>query len=279
MPEALVFSIEEFSTYDGPGIRTTVFLKGCPLKCSWCHNPEGQSFGNEIIKAQNGCTGCGACMQTSTPGVLTGQSIALCPNRLLRQSGTAYTPASLVQKLQGNFPILQMSGGGVTFSGGEPLAHSDFLIECLQVLQGRVHTALQTCGYATPQVFGRVLPLVDYVLYDIKLVDRQAHLRYTGVENDVILQNFATLCQSGKPFTVRTPLIPGVTDTGENLTAIARLLQSQGVQKIELLPYNGAAGAKYAAVGRKFTPDYDPQVPCNPRLEIFSAYNIMAEVL
>ena len=138
---------------------------------------------------------------------------------------------------------------------------------------------MQTCGYATPRVFGQVLSLVDYVLYDIKLVDSGTHLRYTGVENDLILQNFATLCQSGKPFTVRTPLIPGVTDTRENLTAIARLLQKNGVQKIELMPYNKAAGAKYAAVGRVFTPDYDPEVPCNPHLEIFSAHNIAAEVL
>lgn len=279
MPEALVFSIEEFSTYDGPGIRTTVFLKGCPLKCSWCHNPEGQSFANQIIKAQNGCTGCGACMQVAQKGALTPGSIALCPNRLLRMSGTAYTPKGLVEKLQGNFLILNMSGGGITFSGGEPLAHAEFLLECLQLLRGRVHTALQTCGYATPRVFGQVLPLVDYVLYDIKLVDPAAHLRYTGVENDLILQNFATLCQSGKPFTVRTPLIPGVTDTAENLTAIARLLQGYGIKNIELMPYNTAAGAKYAAVGRVFAPDYDPEVPCNPHPEIFSAHNITAEVL
>ncbi len=279
MLKALVFSIEEFSTYDGPGIRTTVFLKGCPLKCSWCHNPEGQSFANQIIKAQNGCVGCGICMQAAVNGKLAQNSIALCPNRLLRISGTAYTPKGLIEKLQGNFSILAMSGGGITFSGGEPLAQPDFLTECLQLLQGRVHTALQTCGYATPCVFAQVLSLVDYVLYDIKLVDLAAHLRYTGVENDLILQNFATLCQSGKPFTVRTPLIPGVTDTEENLTAIARLLQKNGVQKIELLPYNVAAGAKYAAVGRVFTPAYNPEAPCNPHLEIFSAHAIAAEVV
>ena len=131
MDGAYVFSIEEFSVYDGPGIRTSVFLKGCPLKCSWCHNPEGQSFSNEILKAQSGCIGCGACLragqeETGSPCV-SDASIGACPNRLLRYCAEYYTPESLVKRLEGYFDIVNLSGGGITFSGGEPLAQPHFL--------------------------------------------------------------------------------------------------------------------------------------------------------
>lgn len=278
MNEALVFSLEEFSTFDGPGIRETVFLKGCPLRCSWCHNPEGQIATQEILKAQNGCIGCLACLRAGE-GKLDSRSIAACPNRLLREAGTRYTPASLVAKLEGNLDILRAAGGGVTFSGGEPLSHPAFLKECLSLLKGRIHTAVQTCGYASGEVFADILSAADYFLFDIKLVDSAAHRRYTGVDNRPILQNFRTLVASGKSFAVRTPLIPRVTDTQENITAIASLLQDLGVPCIELLPYNRAAGGKYAAVGRTYTPDFDESVPCEARLEIFARYGIRATLL
>ncbi len=274
----LIFSIEEFSTFDGPGIRTTVFLKGCPLRCSWCHNPEGQRFDSEIIKAQNGCIGCGACIKAGGSR-LNEASIAVCPNRLLRTSGTEYTPESLVEKLEKNFDILNLSGGGITFSGGEPLCHPDFLERCLRLLKGRIHTAIQTSGYCPPNIFNKILALTDYFLYDIKLVDSELHKRYTGISNESILENFRTLCRSDKSFTVRTPLIPGVTDTKENITAIADLLVANDVRRIELLPYNKAAGGKYAAVGRTYTPDFDESVPVDPRTEIFLARNIETVVM
>ncbi len=283
MSQALVFSIEEFSTFDGPGIRTTVFLKGCPLSCSWCHNPEGQSFENQIMKARSGCIGCGACLkagqaETGTP-CLTEKSIAVCPNRLLRPAAVSYTQESLAAKLRPNFPMLRLSGGGVTFSGGEPLAHPEFLTDCLSLLSGEIHTAVQTSGYASPTVFGRVLEKADYFLYDLKLADPALHRRYTGVENAPILENFRTLVKSGKPFTVRTPLIPGVTDTEENLSGIGEILTENGVKRIELLPYNRAAGGKYAAVGRKFAPDYDENRPVNLDTAPFTRLGIEARVL
>lgn len=278
MNKTLIFSIEEFSTFDGPGIRTTVFLKGCPLRCSWCHNPEGQAYHNEILKAQSGCIGCGACIRAGD-GQVDGRSIAVCPNRLLRFAGEVYTPVQLVEKLSGNFDILKFAGGGVTFSGGEPLSHSEFLTDCLTLLKGRVHTAVQTSGYAPAAVFDRMLELTDYVLYDIKLADTEAHRRYTGVGNETILRNFRALTESGKDFTIRTPLIPGVTDTEENLTAIAALLKAHGVSQIELLPYNKAAGGKYAAAGRVFAPDYDEDIPCEPRIALFESAGVRAVVL
>jgi len=283
MDGAYVFSIEEFSVYDGPGIRTSVFLKGCPLKCSWCHNPEGQSFSNEILKAQSGCIGCGACLragqeETGSPCV-SDASIGACPNRLLRYCAEFYTPESLVKRLEGYFDIVNLSGGGITFSGGEPLAQPHFVESCLKLLQGRVHTAIQTSGYCEKAVFDRVLALADYFLFDIKLADEQDHIRYTGVSNRKILRNFAALCQSGKAFTVRTPLIPGVTDTPENLSGIADILTANGIRRIELLPYNKAAGGKYASIGREFTPDYDENTPVNADISIFTTRGIEAVIL
>ncbi len=278
MNSTFVFSIEEFSTFDGPGIRTTVFLKGCPLKCSWCHNPEGQNFQNEIMKAQSGCIGCGACLKAGN-GSLTEKSITVCPNRLLRFSGEKYTSKMLVEKLSKNFDILEILGGGVTFSGGEPLAHPEFLIECLSLLKGRIHTAVQTSGFCDERIFKKVLELSDYFLFDIKLIDEEKHIKYTGVSNKKILENFKTLLKSGKPFTVRTPLIPTVTDTEDNLTDIALFLKENGVKRIELLPYNKAAGGKYAAVGRRFEPDYDEKKECNLNTEIFFKNGIEAVIL
>ena len=279
----LIFSIEEFSTYDGPGIRTTIFLKGCPLRCEWCHNPEGQHYSNQILKAQSGCEGCGACIRAGETvdgkPILTAGSIAACPNRLLRWCAEEYTPEKLVSKLDKLIPVLNMSGGGVTFSGGEPLSHPDFILSCLRLLKGKTHRALQTSGYAAPEVFNRVLQELDYVLYDIKLVDAAQHQHYIGASNGKILANFRTLCRSGVPFVVRTPLIPGVTDTVENLTAIAALLKENGVNHIELLPYNQFAGGKYAAVDMEFKPSFDETVPSQPRTEIFEHYGIHARIM
>ena len=270
MNQARVFSIEEFSTFDGPGIRTTVFLKGCPLRCSWCHNPEGQSFEDEIIKAQ-GCINCGACKG--------GTEIDLCPRHLLRSASRIYTPAELIDELKGNFQLLTQANGGITFSGGEPLSHPQFLCECLSLLKGKIHTAVQTSGFSRTAQFCAVLALTDFVLFDIKIINEERHLRYTGVSNRLILENFSHLVASGKPFVVRTPLIPGVTDTTENLRMIAEFLCRHNIKAIELLPYNQSAGGKYAAIGRKYSPDFDESIPVSPRIELFQSYGILAKLL
>lgn len=279
LEKALVFSIEEFSTFDGPGIRTTVFLKGCPLKCQWCHNPEGQSFENQILKSPNGCAGCGNCVKAAANGKYTEKSIAVCPNRLLRYCATEYTSAGLTEKLCENIDILNLSGGGITFSGGEPLSHPDFLYECLLALKGKTHRAIQTSGFCAPDVFEKTLNETDYVLFDVKLVDKNEHIKYTRVPNDWILQNLTTLAKSSKEFVIRTPLIPTVTDTEENITAIAELLKSNNINYIELLPYNKFAGGKYKAAGMVFNPSFDESIPSNPRKEIFNTFGISAKVL
>lgn len=269
--EGTVFSIEECSVYDGPGIRTTVFLKGCPLRCSWCHNPEGQEFAPKIVKSPNGCLHCGRCEEEQG---YTEKSIAACPRQLLRWCGEAYTPEQLTQKLLKNKRLLD----GVTFSGGEPLAQPAFLMECLQMLKGQLHRAVQTSGFAAEGVFQTMLQNTDYVLFDLKIMDEKDHLFHTGQSNATILKNFDLLVKSGVAFVARTPLIPGVTDTVENLSAIAKLLQSYGVDDIELLPYNPMAGSKYALAGKNFCPTYDPTVSPQTHLELFESNGVKVKV-
>ncbi len=279
MTDALVFSIEEFSVFDGPGIRTTVFLKGCPLRCEWCHNPEGQSFSNSIVRSPNGCLGCGECLRRgeTVDGnvIFTESSIANCPQNLLRYAAKKYTSEELISHLSKNFAILN-GGGGITFSGGEPLANYEFLLECLELTKGKVNRAVQTCGFASPEVFEKVLDACDYMLFDIKLADEFQHRKYTGVSNRPILENLATLAKSGKKFVIRMPMIPGVTDTEYNIRGVAEILIENGIKYIELLPYNKLAGAKYPLVGKEYTPSFDGEVEPNMGFGIFAEYGIEA---
>jgi len=281
--KGLVFSIEEFSVFDGPGIRTSVFLMGCPLRCEWCHNPEGQSFQNSIVRSPNGCLDCGSCAKhaESIDGMLyfTEKSISECPRNLLRYCGTEYTPKELCNKLTKNASILNASGGGVTFSGGEPTACGNFLLECLTLLKGKVNRAVQTCGYCNGDLWKKVLDNSDHILFDIKLVSDDLHKKYTGVSNRQILENFKALTQSGKSFVIRTPLIPTVTDTEENITSIAELLKRYGVRYIELLPYNKMAGSKYRLAGMEYSPSFNTDIPCQPRANIFKSFGIEPKII
>lgn len=283
MSKGLVFSIEEFSVFDGPGIRTSVFLMGCPLRCEWCHNPEGQAFSNSIVRSPNGCTGCGRCLASSeiTNGKrhYTEKSIKNCPNNLLRYCASEYSAEELCERLYKNLAILNASGGGVTFSGGEPTSSPEFLLECLLLLGGKTNRAVQTCGYCSSAVFDKVLDNCDYILFDIKLVDEVMHKKYTGVSNTLILENFRRLVESGKDFVIRVPLIPTVTDTEDNMRMTAELLGENGVKYIELLPYNKMAGSKYKLVGRKYEPSFDGSIPVNSRSEIFAEYGIEAKMI
>ena len=278
-----IFSIEEFSTFDGPGVRCTVFLKGCPLACMWCHNPEGQSFSTQFLRSPNGCTGCGACLEegrkeTGT-ACLVENSISACPNHLVRQCGESLSPETLISKLENKLWMLNAAGGGVTFSGGEPLSQPDFLLECLRLLQGKTHRALQTSGFAPETIFQSVLSECEYVLYDLKLMDSSMHRRYTGQYNTRILQNYRTLVASGIDFITRIPLIPGVNDTKENLQATAAFLSQLSVPRIELLPYNRSAGAKYRSLGRSYITDFDEDKAPDPRTDLFQNYGIEVSVL
>ncbi len=277
---ATVFSIEEFAVYDGPGIRMTVFMKGCPLSCSWCHNPEGQSFGVEYMRSPNGCVGCGACVRKENgKEVLTAESVLACKRGLVRKSGEEYSVENLCDKILKNAKVLALNGGGVTFSGGEPLSSFSFVRECMKILKGKVHLAIQTSGFASEEVFREAISLSDYFLYDLKIMDESKHKDYCGQSNELILKNYRTLASSGKEFITRVPLIPTVTDTPENLTAIAKFMSENGVTKVELLPYNKFAGSKYKNVLKEYNPRFDESVPSNPRAEIFEAYEISVKVM
>ena len=246
----MVFDIKEFAVHDGPGIRTTVFLKGCPLRCMWCQNPEGISPDPQVMKS------------------VVGE----------RTVGDRYTSAELADLLNSQADILRRNEGGVTFSGGEPLMQAAFLAEVIDQLDN-LHTLLDTSGYATEQDFKLVAAKVDLIYFDLKLIDPDKHRRYIGVDNAPILGNLKLLAEIGTPFVVRVPLVPGVTDTGDELAAIAETVTGlAGMIRVDLLPYNKAAGGKYAAVRMTFGVDYDESQPVNADVTPFQRLGIPVRV-
>ena len=248
--KGIVFDIREFTVHDGPGIRTTVFLKGCPLRCAWCHNPEGLSPMKQIIRSADG-------------------------ERLV---GKSYTALELATLLNRQAPLLH-EYGGVTFSGGEPLMQAKFVAETINLLEG-LSVTLDTSGYADEEDFRLVAGICDMVLFDLKLTDMNAHRRWTGVDNESINRNLWTLAVMGKPFVIRVPLVPGVTDTNENLHSIAlRASTLPGCPHVELLPYNLTAGGKYAASGLEWRPGFDETAAINANLEIFRELNVNASLV
>lgn len=258
-----VFDIKEFSVYDGPGVRVTVFLKGCPLRCAWCHNPEGLSPHPQVMVTAASCVSCGACKtdcpltgsveafkKAEIPCHGCGECVPKCPQAFRKISGKAYTPKELADAVMKNAVFLT-DGGGVTFSGGEPTMQAEFLLETMALLP--LHKAVQTSGQCNPKTFKRVIDAADLIFFDIKHTDTEMHKKYTGMGNETILENLEQLKQSGKPFIARIPLIKGVNDDRNNLLATAKLLKgASGLQRVELLPYNGAAGAKYSMTGKPF---------------------------
>ena len=254
-----VFDIKEFSVHDGPGVRTTVFMKGCPLSCRWCHNPEGLLPKAELMVRTARCRHCGRCMQPCDHAECRpyGRCLHACPDGLVSVAGKIWDADALAAKLLQNADFMQMSGGGVTVSGGEPTMQAEFVCELLDRLQD-VHKAVQTCGFTSAEKFDAVISRCDYVMMDLKLADPVLHREYCGVDNAPILANFERLRASGKPYTVRVPLIPDITDTPENLAAIAKIA---GDSEVELLPYNTFAGAKYEGVGRVYMLETKPNNP------------------
>lgn len=258
-PRGIVFDIKEFAVHDGPGVRTTVFMKGCPLSCRWCHNPEGLSPRPELMVKTARCRHCGLCMQPCTHDECKpyGRCLHICPEGLISVVGKSWTPGELAARILRDYDFLK-SSGGVTISGGEPTMQAEFVTALLRRLHG-LHRAVETCGYCSGERFMSVINECDYVIMDIKLADPDAHKVWCGVDNRPILENFERLRSSGREFLVRVPLIPDITDTSENLAAISDIV---GDSKVELLGYNNMAGAKYAGVGRVYT------MPDKPNNEI-----------
>ena len=251
MRTGIIFDLKEFALFDGPGIRQTVFLKGRPLRCMWCHNPEGLS-----AKPQ--------------------RMVSTTSSRIV---GTKMTSEELVQKIRKNSSYYERYGGGVTFSGGEPLMQAEFLLEVLKLLPD-VHRAIETSGYCGPKTFQKVVEQLDYIMMDIKLFDAQKHVQYTGVSNEVILENARFLCEQEKPFVIRIPVIPGVNDSQENYRKTAEFLAgAKALEKVELLPYHKTAGAKYGMVGRKYEPTFNIEQEVYIPDKLFEEYGIRSEVL
>jgi pyruvate formate lyase activating enzyme len=225
---ALIFDIKKYAVNDGPGIRTTVFFKGCPLRCIWCHNPESRNTGTEQMHFIRHFDGK--------------------KYEKMETVGKLLTVENVFTEVLKDEVFYQESGGGVTFSGGEPTFHADFLIALAGMLKQRgIHTALDTCGYAPLEVFEKLNPFIDLYLYDLKLIDDDLHRSYTGCSNLRIIKNLNYLSKENAEIIIRIPVIPGITDSDENFNAIAQLLDSlpNKVKSISLLPFHTTAGHKY----------------------------------
>lgn len=255
----IIFDVKEFSVHDGPGPRTTVFFKGCPLRCRWCHNPEGQSFRPEAMVRVSRCAACGKCLRPCAHPECQplGRCLHACPQGLVSACGEETDSEALAARLLRQADFWRLGGeGGVTVSGGEPLAQPEFLLDLLERLDG-VHRCIETSGFAPPEVFRAAAEHAELVLMDVKLADSAKHREYTGVGNESILNNLEQLKGGDIPFIVRVPVIPGVNDDAGNLAATAGLLRgAKRLVRVELLPYNPFAGAKYPMLGREPPPDY-----------------------
>ena len=252
-----VFDIKEFAVYDGPGIRTTVFMKGCPLRCRWCHNPEGLSPKPQLMVSVAACTHCGKCMEVCEHPdncIACGKCIPHCPQGLRRMAGYEITPEELAGKLRKSAVF---EGGGVTFSGGEPMLQWPFVRETVRLLKP-IHCAIETSGFTSDEYFAQLIEEMDLIMMDVKHMDPAAHKRWTGVDNAPILRHLDMLIASDTPFIIRVPLMPGINDGRENLEKLAeRIAGAKALVRVELLPYHQTAGAKYSMAGMEYDPGFD----------------------
>ncbi len=266
-----IFEIREFCLHDGPGIRTTVFFKGCPLRCLWCHNPESWSPRPQLmLSGPHDCMHCGQCREVCpSPGrcIGCGRCTAVCPAMRRKLCGRVVTAEEVAHRIQADALVLSSSGGGVTFSGGEPLAQPEFLHALCRRLKP-LHLAIETSGHAEPEAYRQMLEDVDFVFQDIKCALPERHRRLTGVDNALILNNIVRLQDSGKPCIVRIPLVPGLNDDDENLAATADVVgrKGGGLLEVQLLPYHDGGAAKHRALGQT-PPKYTVAAQANPRAE------------
>jgi len=263
-----IFAIKGYALHDGPQIRTTVFFKGCPLSCRWCHNPEGLSSNIEIITIRDRCISCGACVVACpqqalapvptggidrNPAMCTacGRCVEVCPALAHEATGWQTSVATVMAEIEKDRPFHDTSGGGVTFSGGEPLLQPDFLLALLQECGRRqIHRTVDTTGFAPTATVLTIAAETDLFLYDLKMMDSARHRRATGVDNTLILANLAALCRAGHPVRIRIPLVAGVNDREDDIRAVLAFLGDlPGIAGIDLLPYHGIGRAKYCKLG------------------------------
>ncbi len=268
-----IFDIQKYSVNDGPGIRTLIFFKGCPLRCRWCSNPESQGISPEILFFDNICNRCGNCAnkcQTRSIKIdsdirffdnstctICGACVNACPNRALRIAGKAADVDEIIAIAKQDTLFYFNSGGGVTIGGGEPTMQPEFLYSLLTELTNiGVHTAIETCGYSKWETFEKIAPLLDLILFDIKHMDGEIHKQYTGKSNELILKNLSRLLEMNVPIVIRVPMIPGFNVEADFIHDMCKFLNefdnNQSIQHIELLPYHKLGLNKYQALNQPY---------------------------
>ncbi len=259
MSTATIFDIQRNSYVDGPGIRTTVFFKGCNLKCAWCHNPESQNPKREMLFYKDKCIGCGKCKEKCPNSLekcdFCEKCTIVCPQDAREICGKEYTAEELLKIVLKDKAFYDASGGGVTFSGGECMLQVDFLEEILRLCkENGIHTAVDTAGHVPYDYFERILPYTDLFLYDVKCLDSEKHKKFVGVSNARILENLEKLLAAGASVLVRIPVIPEVNDSAEEMKAVfAFLRKGNNAPRVELLPYHRMGEHKYTALGKEAT--------------------------
>lgn len=270
MSKGTVFNIQKMSIHDGPGIRTTVFFKGCPLRCIWCSNPESQKVGKEVACFQARCVNCGYCAAVCPKGLiekqppfaitsreecdLCGVCVKECCTNAKKIIGEDYAAEELVEEIMKDKSFYDSSGGGATFSGGEPLSQAEFLIEALKLCKEKgVHTAIETTGMAPSDALLEAAKYLDLIFYDIKHTDDEIHKEVTGVSNVQILENLKKVAKVHDNIVVRIPVIPGINDDDENIGKTADFAAGLGIGRLELLPYHNLGEVKYGQLGRKYS--------------------------
>jgi pyruvate formate lyase activating enzyme len=298
-----VFNIQRYSIEDGPGIRTTVFLKGCPLRCLWCSNPESQSSNPELAHQDSLCVGCSDCVRVCAEGAISivsndgkykvkidrekcnecGKCVDECTAGALKFYGQKMTVDEVFNEVIKDKGYYARSGGGVTIGGGEPLMQADFVAALLHRLHRTgIHTAIDTCGYSSISALEKVLPEVDLFLFDMKLMNRQQHKRFTGRYNNMILRNARLIIEKGVPMIIRVPLIPGISDSEENLDEIARFVSElDNKLHVDLLPYHRFGMGKYEMLDMDYqlkNTEYLNEEQLQKAMKVFERYGLDCEI-